>query len=189
MYRRRCEEIVEEPHSLRELTLREDPTTSQSTQTKSLRQTTRYYKLFTKMKARARRRFEQCLHVDFINQHTRAHASCDLADAFHGCVVNQHATRIVKIRDHDQSRLRSDKPVEIVWQYLKPVFEPASEAFDIRAEVTSEREHRLVCRMFKQYFVARLDQCGHCEVICERRPGRRHHFFRSDSIPCRNRLY
>src|SRR5689334_14676577 len=108
MYRRCCEEIVQQPHPFREFSLREYPTTSQSTQTKSLRQTTRHDKLFAKMKTRPRRLFKQRLHVNFINQHARTYASRYLADLLHRRILNQHTARIVKARDDDQFGLRSD---------------------------------------------------------------------------------
>src|ERR1043165_1773630 len=188
MHRRRSKESVEQPHAFREFRPSKNPPAAQPAQSESLSQTAGDDKLITQMKRSSRRVFKQRFHVNLVNQHTRTNTARNLSDLFDPCFVDQHAARIVKIGEYYQTRLRRHERLELFRHDLKSVLKPPRETFYSRAEIQRRRQHRFVRRMLEQDLVTRIDEGGHCEMICERCSCRRHDRFRSHSVSGRDRL-
>src|ERR1043166_2808644 len=128
MNRRRRKQIVQQPHSSRELGCGKDPPATQPTQPKRLRQTTRDDKLLAQMKRSSRRHFKQRLDVNLINQNTRTNTSRNLTDLLQRRIVRQHTTRIVQVRQHDQPRVRSHMTFNLLRQHRESILKLAREA-------------------------------------------------------------
>src|SRR5436190_2024206 len=113
---------IHEP--LRKLRLSQDPTTTQTAESVRFCEAARD----DEFRAVAKRGLKLLVHafqVDFVDQHARANASRDFAVATQDRVSRKNAARIVKVRENDQLRPRSNHLFGS--RNLKTRFDAASE--------------------------------------------------------------
>src|SRR5437764_7900627 len=105
--------------------------------------------------------FEHRFQINFVDQNARPGISRELSDLLKGWFVNDHAARIVQIRQDNQSRRWSHLLFQRGDVNFESVFESSWKPFDLRAKVLRDREKGIVSWPFDQHFVAMTDKGAH----------------------------
>src|SRR5262249_17151178 len=89
MYRASIGEVDNLPHSLHEIRLRYDPSTTDTAQPVRLCETASDNEVWPKVKCRAPWLVEQSFEIDLVDQDTCAYVGCDLAHLLYGRLVGE----------------------------------------------------------------------------------------------------
>src|SRR5262245_15363221 len=95
--------------------------------------------------------------INLVDEHECADAPCNVANFPQNRLWREHTRWIVKVRDHDEARLRRDTAANLLGIDRPALFFGAPETFHVCSEIIGNIKYGSVRRMFDQNLVSWLD--------------------------------
>src|SRR5689334_6526209 len=97
------------------------------------------------------------IEIDFVDENSRVHASCKLADRTKIPFRGQSTTRVVEVGDDHEACALGETRGELIEVNGETMVRMAVEPLDLRAEKTRRCQKRLVGRPLDQHLIAGRD--------------------------------